>query len=229
MWKMSNVCPVFKSGDKQDILNYRPISLLSSISKCLEKIIYKHLYEHCIDNNLLIENNSGFKQNDSTVNLLVNITHQIYKSIDEGKDICVVFLDVSKAFDKVWHEGLLFKLKQIGVCGSILNWFTSYLSDRSQKVVINGKSSNSKSIFAGVPQGSILGPLLFLIYMNNINEGIDSEMKLFADDTTLLRSLINNQDLRILNNDLDKLNGWSRQWRVNFNPNKTKFMIFSKK
>lgn len=228
-WKISNVCPVFKSGDKQNIANYRPIALLSSISKCLEKIVYKRLYEHCIENDLLIENNSGFKKNDSTINLMIDITHKIYKSIDEGKDMCCVFLDVSKAFDKVWHEGLIFKLKQFGVAASILDWFIDYLSNRSQNVLINGKSSSIKQIFAGVPQGSILGPLLFLIYMNDINEGISSCMKLFADDTSLLRSLTNNQDINILNDDLDKLNDWSRQWRVNFNPNKTKYMIFSKK
>ena len=229
MWKVANVCPVFKNGDKQNITNYRPIALLSSVSKCLEKIVYKRLYEHCVDNSLLIENNSGFKHNDSTVNLLLSITYRIYKSIDDGTDICVVFLDVSKAFDKVWHEGLVFKLKELGVSGSVLNWFRDYLSHRSQKVVINGRCSSTKYTYAGVPQGSILGPLLFLIYMNNINFNIKSDIKLFADDTALLRPLVKNQDIQIFNEDLEKLKNWSEQWKVNFNPSKTKYIIFSKK
>ena len=108
-WKVSNVCPVFKNGDKQNKSNsnYRPIALLSLVSKCLETIVFKR-YEFLIEKNLLIENNSGFKRNDSTINLLVSMLHKMYKSIDEGNDICAIFLDVSKAFDKVWHEDLFF-------------------------------------------------------------------------------------------------------------------------
>ena len=106
-WKVSNVCPVFKNGDKQNKSNYRPIALLSSVSKCLEIIVFKR-YEFLIENNLLIENNSGFNRYDSTINLLVSMLHKIYKSIDEGNAICAIFLDVSKAFDKVWHEDLFF-------------------------------------------------------------------------------------------------------------------------
>ena len=133
-WKVSNICPVFKNGDKQNKSNYRPIALLSSISKCLDKIVFKRLYEFLIENNLVIENNSSFKRNDSTINLLVSILHKIYKSTDEGNDICAIFLDVSKAFDKVWHEGLFYKLKQLGICGNVLNWIKDYLSNRSQKL-----------------------------------------------------------------------------------------------
>ena len=124
-WKVSNVCPVFKNGDKQSKSNYRPIALLSSVLKCLEKIVFKRIYEFLIENNLLIENNSGFKRNDSTINLLVIMLHKIYKSIDEGNDICAIFLDVLKAFDNVWHGGLFFRLKQLGICGNVLNWILS--------------------------------------------------------------------------------------------------------
>ena len=121
-WKQANVCPVFKKDNKSDKTNYRPISLLSSSSKILEKIVYKRLYEYLMDNNLLIEQNSGFKRKDSTVNQLLKIVHQIYQDIKNGKDTCLVFLDVSKAFDKVWHKGLLFKLRQLGIVGTLYDW-----------------------------------------------------------------------------------------------------------
>ena len=155
---------IFKKDNKSDKTNYRPISLLSSSSKILEKIVYKRLYEYLMDNNLLFEQNFGFKRKDSTVNQLLKIVHQIYQDINNGKDTCLVFLDVSKAFDKVWHEGLLFKLRQLGIVGTLYDWIEHYLTGRSQKVVINGISSSLRNLQTGVPQGSILRPLLFLIY-----------------------------------------------------------------
>ena len=121
VWKTANVCPVQKKGNKSEISNYRPISLLSNMSKVLEKVVYKRLYDYLMENNLLIEQNSGFKQNDSTINQLLKIVHQIYVNINEGKDTCLVFLDVSKAFDKVWIDGLLFKIQQLGIVGKLFD------------------------------------------------------------------------------------------------------------
>ena len=152
-WKQAKVCPVFKKENRSDKTNYRPITLLSSSSKILEKIVYKRLYEYLIDNNLLIEQNSGFKRKDATVNQLLKIVHQIYQDINSGKDTCLVFLDVSKAFDKVWHKDLLFKLRQLGIAGTLYDWLEHYLTARSQKVVINGISSSLKYLQTGVPQG----------------------------------------------------------------------------
>ena len=153
LWQLTHVCPVYKKGDKSDKTNYRPISLLSNTSKILEKIVYKRLYEYMTGNNLLIEQNSGFKRNDSTVNQLLKIVHQIYQDINDGKDTCLVFLDISKAFDKVWHEGLLFKIKRLGITGKLLDWLKDYITDRHQKVVLNGVSSNLRYLTSGVPQG----------------------------------------------------------------------------
>ena len=228
-WKQANVCPVFKKENRSDKTNYRPISLLSSSSKILEKIVYKRLYEYLIDNNLLIEQNSGFKRKDSTVNQLLKFVHQIYQDINSGKDTCLVFLDVSKAFDKVWHKGLLFKLRQLGIAGTLYDWLEHYLTARSQKVVINGISSSLKYLQTGVPQGSILGPLLFLIYINDIINGLQCNVNLFADDTSIQKCLDNYEAFKVINEDLLKLSSCGSQWLISFNALKTEYIIVSKK
>ena len=229
-WKQAIVTPVFKNGDRQDYRNYRPISLLSCTSKVLERVVYNNLYEHCVKNNLLSHRNSGFKKNDGVVNRLLHIVNKIYRGLDDEKEIAMAFLDISKAFDRVWHTGLLFKLKSFGVSGNILNWFKSYLGNRSQKVVINGVSSSLDKLFAGVPQGSILGPLLFLIFVQDIEENIISDINLFADDTALIQEYNLCSDVeQILNHDLKLISNWGKQWLVTFNPDKTVFMNFSLK
>ena len=146
---------------------------------------------------------SGFIPGDSTVNQLVDIYNTFCKSLDEGKEVRAVFCDISKAFDRVWHRGLLFKLESIGVSDSLLLWFKSYLADRKKRVVLPGAVSAWKYIKAGVPQGSILRPLLFLIYINDIVVDIHSSIRLFADDTSLYIIVDNPQQAaNLLNADL---------------------------
>ena len=141
-----------------------------------------------------------------------------------------VFCDISKAFDRVWHKGLLYKLRRIGISGSLLSWFANYLKGRRQRVVLPGVSSNWSSINAGVPQGSILGPLLFLIYINDIVENINSSIRLFADDTSLYIIVDDPTDAAItLNSDLSKVHRWATDWLVSFNPTKSESLIFSRK
>ncbi len=229
-WKHANVTPIHKKGDRQNKSNYRPIALLSNISKLKERIMYKRLYEHCMTNNLLTEKNSGFKRLDSTINRLVHITHELYNNLDQKMDTLIVFLDISKAFDRVWHPGLLFKLRQFGITGSLYECLASYLSNRNQKVVIGGEESSIQTTNAGVPQGSILGPLLFLIFINDIVSVVENPMFLFADDSSLMNAFINiNTALPSINRDLQHLTSWAQTWRVTFNPQKTVFMIISKK
>ena len=217
-----------KKNDKQIKTNYRPISLLSCTGKVLERIVFASLYEYCSGNNLLTWRNSGFKPFDSTINQLTFMVHKMYEALERGEDICLVFLDVSKAFDKVFHEGLIFKLASFGVEGTLLQWFKSHLAGRSPRVVINGQESDWLDISAGVPQGSILGPLLFVIYVNDIVDQMETNPFLFADDTSLMECITDpNQSFARTNRDLERLDKWADQWRVTFNAQKTEYMIVS--
>ena len=224
-WKLANVTPIFKKGDKQSIKNYRPISLLPICGKIFEKIIFNNLYSYLNVNNLITKNQSGFRPGDSTTNQLLYLVNEIHKAFENPKSLEVraVFLDISKAFDKVWHKGLLFKLKQNGVSGSLLMFFQDYLNNRKQRVVLNGSYSSYSTIESGVPQGSVLGPLLFLIYINDLEKNIKSNIKFFADDTMLF-SIVNDPAISAnnLNHDLDIIQRWAYQWKMEFNPDPTK-------
>ena len=157
-------------------------------------------------NHVISQSQSGFKPGDSCINQLLSITHEIYKSFDDGLDVRGVFLDISKAFDKAWHKGLLYKLKQIGISGNLLDTITDFLNYRKQRVALNEQFSSWTSIEAGVPQGSILGPLLFSIYINDLSDDLMSNVKLFADDTSLFSVAHDvNTSSTNLNNDLRKI------------------------
>ena len=188
----------------------------------MERVIFKHIYNHLHMNSLIFRNQSGFLPNHSTVFQLIDIYDQICRAFDEKKSTCIVFCDISKAFDRVWHRGLLFKLRQYGISGNLINWITNYLSNRIQRVLINSFSSESQTLNAGVPQGSVLGPLFFLVYVNDIADSLLSITRLFADDSSLAVSSHNIADMETtLNNDLNIITNWSKQWLVNFNPSKT--------
>jgi hypothetical protein len=230
IWKLANVLPLFKKGDKCDTNNYRPVSLLSCVSKILERVVFKHLYNYVKENGLLSPHQSGFQTGDSTVNQLSFLYHTFCEALDKKKDVHIVFCDISKAFDRVWHEGLIYKLQKIGICGTLLLWFKDYLRNRMQKVIIRGQQSETGIIKAGVPQGSVLGPLLFLIYINDLADTVTSKIKLFADDTTLYIEFDNpNTASQGMNDNLTSVQQWADQWLVKFSPPKTKLMTCSYK
>ena len=229
-WKIANVIPLFKKGDKHERNNYRPVSLLSCVSKILERIVFKQFYNYLRENHLLSKDQSGFKIGDSTVNQLSYLYHIFSKALDEKKDVHIIFCDISKAFDRVWHKGLIYKLRKIGIGGSLLLWFIDYLKDRHQKVVIRGQQSEEGIIKAGVPQGSVLGPLLFLVYINDITLVTQTKMKLFADDTSIYIEFDDPQSASdTLNEDLVHVQQWADKWLVNFSAPKTKLMTCTNK
>ena len=220
-WRMANVVPAYKRDDKQNVKNYRPVSLLPIFGKDFERLIYSEMYSFFIENDLISANQSGFKQSDSCINQLLSITHEIYQSLDQGYEVRGVFLDISKEFDKVWHKGLLF-----------LRILENFLNERKQNV-LNGQTSSWSDVLAGVPQGSILGPLLFLIYINDLSDGLQCNPKLFADNTSLFSMVYNiTEATNNLNNDLAIITKWAHQWKMSFNPDISKQaheVIFSRK
>ena len=225
-WKYANVQPVHKKLNRQIIDNYRPISLLPICGKILEKIIFDQVYAFLNENDLISKYQSGFRPGDSTIYQLLSITTTIYESFENHDETRAIFLDISKAFDKVWHEGIIFKLKCNGISGNLLSFFKNYLHGRYQRVVLNGKLSDWKEINSGVPQGSVLGPLLFLIYINDLTDNIASDMRLFADDSSLYTIVKDvQQSHRQLNKDLDTINKWAYQWKMVFNPDISKQAI----
>ena len=232
-WKKGNIVPVHKKNDKQHINNYRPISLLPLCSKIFERLIFNKMFGFFIENDLISQHQSGFKPGDSCINQLLSITHEICQSFNEGFDVRSVFLDISKAFDKVWYDGLIFKLKQSGISGNLLNLLSNFLRNRKQRVVLNGQTSSWADVNAGVPEASILGPLLFLIYINDLADGLSSNARLSADDTSLFSVVHNaNTTAKELNNDLFKISRWAYQWKMSFNPDRSKQsqeVIFSRK
>ena len=229
-WKEANITPIHKKDDPSEVSNYRPISLLNTIGKVLEKIVHKHVFNYLNDNNILTSLQSGFLPGDSTVNQLADLYNTSCKALDDGKEVRAIFCDISKAFDRVWHRGLLYKLRRTGITGSLLSWFSHYLQDRKQRVVLPGIAASWSPIQAGVPQGSILGPLLFILYINDIVEDIRSSIRLFADDTSLYIIVDDPLDAAVtLNSDLSKIQRWAAQWLVTFNPSKSESLLISRK
>ena len=222
-WKHAHITPIFKNCSKNMVNNYRPISLFNSVSKILERLVFDKVYP--IVNPLISPNQHGFmrKRKRSIQSQLISNYDIIGNDLDKGVQNDIIFLDFSKAFDKVPHNLLLHKLKTFGFNNKLLNWFTNYLSERSQTVIVEGKQSENLSVTSGVPQGSILGPFLFILYVNYISDGCSSTVSSFADDVKIFRKIKSTSD-SVLQNDLKSLEIWAKRWKMYFNVKKCQFL-----
>ena len=226
-WTKANVSPIFKKGEKSDPSNYRPISLTCILCKVMEHIIASNLTAHFNKHNILYDLQHGFRQKRSCETQLIQLVEDLGRQLIQGNQVDLILLDFSKAFDKVNHLKLLFKLSQHGVKGKTLNWIRAFLLGRTQAVVLEGESSSEVPVTSGVPQGSVLGPLLFLLYINDLPQNIQSQVRLFADDTAVYLTVNSPQDANTLQADLDTLQEWEQTWDMEFNPGKCQVLHIS--
>ena len=223
-WKRGYVTPIFKKGARNLPQNYRPITLTSTVGKILESLVRDALLDHFDRNSLLSDTQHGFIPGRSCVSQLLTVMEDWTSAIQHGSHSDVIYLDFSKAFDTVPHKRLIIKLQAYGVQGRLLSWLTSFLSERFQCVSLNGCCSNWRSVTSGVPQGSVLGPLLFVIYVSDMSSCVSSCLFKYADDAKLYRSISNSTDIQLLQKDVDSLYHWSSNWLLNFSISKCKAM-----
>ena len=223
-WKLADVTPIFKKGDRKSPGNYRPISLTSVVCKLLETIIRDKIVEYLEKYNLIRDTQHGFRRRRSCLTNLLEFYNKLFHLHDKAKSLDIIYLDFQKAFDKVPHEKLLLKTEALGITGNIHRWIASWLHDRKQRVLINGESSPWAPVTSGVPQGSVLGPILFIIYINDIDVGLNNFISKFADDTKIGNAVITEDDKRKLQQDLNKIAEWSSNWQMPFNVNKCQIL-----
>ena len=204
-WKEANIISLFIKGSRNKSENYRPVSLTSVICKQLERLIKDHLVDFLVKNNLINPSQHGFLKARSCLTNMLCFLEDVTKWVNEGSPIDIIYLDLKKAFDNVPHQRLLLKLKTHGLGNGMINWIEKWLIDRRQRVVVDGEVSNGKSVLSGVAQGSVLGPILFLIYINDLDDDITSKVLKFADDTNVLRKIKSDTDRQQLQDDLNKL------------------------
>ena len=221
-WRKANVIPIHKKEAKNKASNYRPVSLTCICCKILEHIIVSNIHKHFDNFDILTDVQHGFRPRRSCESQLLIAYYDLIQARQTGTQVDMMALDFSKAFDKVSHPRLLSKLDALGVRGKTHNWIESFLSLRTQTVVLEGSSSNTIPVESGVPQGSVLGPILFLIYINDLAIGLSpgTKCRLFADDCLLYREIRSFNDVSILQSDLDTLQNWERAWLMEFNPSK---------
>ena len=219
-WTDANITPVYKKGDKHAAENYRPVSLTSVLSKVLEHIVCHHLHAHFDKHKVLTEVNHGFRSGFSCETQLTITVDDLAKNSDEGFQTDVAILDFSKAFDTVPHNKLLYKLETYGIRGNMHKWIYSFLCKRHMKVVVDGEHSDEAKVLSGVPQGTVLGPLLFLVHINDLPQSVTSNVRLFADDCLLYRKVKTPKDQEILQEDLKHLEIWASNWGMKFNAKK---------
>jgi len=211
-WKLANITPVHKSGSKLSTNNYRGISLTSVLCKLLERIIGSHIWNYLSVNEILSPHQHGFVPNRSTSTNLLETMDIITGALNNGLGVDVIYLDFMKAFDRVAHARLVTKLKGIGINGSLLSWCVSFLANRKQRVIMGDNVGDWMSIESGVPQGSVLGPLFFIIYINDLIKSITIPIKVYADDTKLILVYNDSSECIDLQNTLDIIHMWTNKF-----------------
>ena len=228
-WKNANVVPIYKKDDRSCPLNYRPVSLTCICCKVFEHIISSNIYKHLEDNNILCNNQSGFRKGHSCETQLLSTVDDFLQNLNSGLQTDVLLLDFKKAFDKVPHQRLCHKLSHYGIRNNTLNWIQNFLTNRTQQVIINGYSSSPSNVISGVPQGTVLGPLLFLCYINDLPGNVKSSVRLYADDVLLYRAIHSAADHDILQQDLHSLTQWAKTWQMTFNLSKCELLRITNK
>ena len=228
-WLKATVVPVYKKGNRNQVDNYRPISLTSVPCKIMEHIIFHEMMSHLDSNHVLVNYQHGFRKKLSCETQLICTVEEIARSLDKGEETDLIIMDFSKAFDSVPHQRLLMKLRYYGIRGILNTWLTQWLTCRSQSVVVDGYNSPDAPVLSGVPQGTVLGPLLFLLYINDLGENCTSRMRLFADDTLIYSTIESYDDAAKLQSDLTALQEWAQKWQMKFNPSKCHVLRISRK
>lgn len=223
-WKQANVTPLYKKGDKLDPSNYRPISLTSILCRLLEKLIKQAIMHHLLTNNLISKHQHGFIESRSCTTNLLETLDVLTDAKNKKSSVHMIYLDFQKAFDTVPHAPLLVKLKGYGIQGGLLNWIEAFLSGRSQRVVMGQAHSDWLPVTSGVPQGSVLGPTLFIIFINDLVDQLKSIAKLYADDTKLISIINSIADCQRLQEDLDLISNWTKTWLMQLNTAKCHVM-----
>ena len=219
-WKLAHVTSIYKKGSRGQSCNYRPVSLTSQVCKLFESIIRDLMFDHLEKSELIRDSQHGFRRGRSCLSNLLVFLDKVTRAVDEGNCVDVVFLDFAKAFNKVPHQRLLVQLRRHGIKGRLLNWISEWLSGRWQRVGIRGSYSDWRGVLSGVPQGSVLGPVLFLIFINDLDEGLMSNILKFADDMKIFGTATNHGNRQIMQNDLTTLANWANTWQMEFKETK---------
>ena len=219
-WRKARVSPILKKGARNKSDDYRPISLTSIVCKLMEKFVKDAVMAHIIQHNQLSPRQFGFINGRSTMTQLFNYFDKCVEIVSSGKVADVIYFDFAKAFDTVPHRRLLKKLEGYRINGELFNWIKAFLSDREQVIHVNGEESDTSTVISGIPQGSVLGPILFVLCINDLQDAVNSEIYLYADDTKIFKAVTSMQDSLSLQSDIDAMIEWSRKWLLQFHPDK---------
>jgi hypothetical protein len=228
-WRDANISSIFKKGDKHQAENYRPVSLTSVPCKILEHIICTHMMKHLETNKILTNLNHGFRSGYSCETQLITTLNDLLTEHDQGNQIDIAILDFSKAFDTVPHDKLLHKLHQYGIRGPLHTWLSNFLTQRKMRTIVEGEQSEETSVDSGVPQGTVLGPIMFLCHINDLPDAVTSIVRLFADDCLLYRNIKHQEDHQKLQKDLENLEHWATKWGMRFNAKKCYIMSINQR